>query len=53
MNIEKALYVIGCSAFVFFITKAIYESQFNNDEWEFEYNENWMGDLTGLREEKK
>ena len=53
MNIEKTIIIIGCSIGAFYLLKTAYENQFKDGEWEFEYNENWMGDLTLLKEEQK
>ena len=53
MNIGKALIIFGCSIGAFYLLKTAYENQFKGGEWEFEYNENWMGDLTLLKEEQK
>ena len=52
MNIEKTLIIIGCSLGAFYLLKTAYENQFKDGEWNFEYNEEWLGDLTGLREDK-
>jgi hypothetical protein len=50
MNIEKALYIIGASAAAYFILTSLYNSQFKDED--FEYDPDWLGDLTGLREDK-
>ncbi len=52
MNIGKTLIIIGCSFGAFYLLKTAYENQFKDGEWNFEYNEDWLGDLTGLREDK-
>ena len=52
MNIEKAVTIGVCSYGLYLILKTAYENQFKGGEWEFEYNENWMGDLTLLKEER-
>ena len=51
MNTEKILFVIGCSAAVYFIITSIYDAQFKDED--YQYDENWLGDLCGLNEEKK
>lgn len=53
MNIEKAVAIGVCSYGIYLILKTAYENQFKDGEWNFEYDENFLGDLTGLREDKQ
>jgi hypothetical protein len=53
MNIEKTLIIIGCSLGAFYLLKTAYENQFKDSEWNWEYDENFLGDLTSLKEEQK
>lgn len=52
MNKWQMAFVFGCSAGAFFILSSWYNRQFKND-WEFEFDEDCLGDLTTLREDKK
>jgi len=50
MNKYQLAFIFGCSAGVFFVLSSWYNAQFNN-EWEFEFDENFIGDLTLLRKD--
>jgi len=52
MNKYQLAFIFGCSAGAFFILSSWFEEQFDNG-WEFEFDENCIGDLTSLREEKE
>jgi len=51
MTKYQLAFIIGCSAGVFFVLSSWFDAQFDKG-WDFEFDEDCLGDLTCLREDK-